>query len=251
MKAIDNLVGTIINKRDVLGNYRSKKLDTTGEQSSMTARVQRVSKDSYIAHRIPTWLARDVRLHLAHRLAESKYISIFGYDYIEDLHKTHDNVLAFPINILPHRAVKRIIGDYCRDFNGQTKGQMANTLTKIVDSYSAGNIDKIRLCNDGEYTYSVIFTGGKDMLIMRHNNEKGTYRLQPILISVCDVDPVNITNTRFMYCNDVKLPNNAINNNFLWIMEQVALGLVAAGDVVEFVSKNTMMTKFEMNDSDQ
>ena len=251
MKAIDNLVGTIINKRDVLGNYRSKKLDTTGEQSSMTAKVQRVSKDSYIAYRIPTWLARDVRLHLAHKVAESKYISIFGYDYIEDLHKTHGNVLAFPINILPHRAVKRIIGDYCRGFNGQTKGQMANTLTKIVDSSSAGCIDKIRLCNDGEYTYSVIFTGGKDMLVMRHNNEKGTYRLQPILISVCDVDPVNITNTRFMYCNDVKLPNNAITNNFLWIMEQVALGLVAAGDVVEFVSKNTMMTKFEMNDSDQ
>lgn len=251
MKAIDNLISTIINKNNSLATYRSNKLDTTGEQSSMVARVQRVSNDSYIAHSIPTWLAKDVRLHLAHRVAESKYISIFGYEYIEDLHKTHENVLAFPMNILPHKIVKRSLGDYCEDFNWQTKGQMAKTLTKTIYRYSAGNIEKIRLCDQDEYTYYVMFTGGKDILIARYNREKETYRLQPILISLCDVDPVNITNHRFMYCNDVELPKGAIMDNFLWIMEQVALGLVKAGRVVEFVSKNTMMTKFEMNDSDQ
>lgn len=257
MKVIDNLVSTIINKTNTLASYRPKKLDTTGEQSSMAAKVQRVSNDSYIAHRIPTWLARDVRLHLANTIAETKYKSIFGYEYLEDLHRTNDNVLAFPISILPHKYIQRILGDHCGDFCFQTKGQMAKTLSKIVDRYSAGYPEKVRLCNVNEYTYYILFTGGKDMIIMKHDRENNTYRLQPILISVCDVDPINITNYRFMYCNDVKLPEGEITSNFLWIMERVALGLVDAGNVVEFVSMKTMMTKFdimtkfETNDSDQ
>lgn len=251
MKAIDNLVRTIINKVNSMSAHRTKKLDLTGEQSSMVAKVQRVSEDSYIAHRVPTWLARDMRLHLAQKVAETKYKNIFDYEYLEDLHRADDNVLMFPVNVLSHKEVRKCLVCSPRLFYQETKGQMAKVLEKAIDGYTGGYPDRIKLCTCNEHDYSILLTGGKDIIILSHNTQKGSYRLQPLLISVCDVDPINITNFRFMYCNDVNLPAGSISANLLWIIEQVVLGLIKAGAVVEFVSKNTMMTKFEMNDSDE